>query len=332
MRHRRLEAAEAERANSGRARARACARRAPATRSGSAALSSALAPRQQQVALGHQHGGLARPCPRRAPAGRRPARAASTCRSRWGRRRRRSRRARRAATPRPAPRRRGCREPSVRLTPSTRTPARDWLEMFRGSCTGASMLVVIAPSAGITPQVRRVGAGGFIQRRYLSRLPASPLGEGSRLPARADASSRRSRCAGRAVPARALRQHGHLAPGAAAVGADAAATGWTVHGCGSLHHGTRLRGAQSSCGQVAGANEGEARAIAHVDEKRDGRLPAGRDHSRAAACEVRPVRRPAQHEPRPRDRHRSACWCVRRPASFVWCADWGCCWARRRRA
>src|SRR6185312_8853051 len=57
------------------------------------------------------------------------------------------------------------------------TPAR-WISpsgprTFRGSCAGASSLVSIAPSAGITPQVRRVSAG--VRGRYLSRPPPAPL-------------------------------------------------------------------------------------------------------------------------------------------------------------
>ena len=66
-------------------------------------------PRQQQVALRHQHRRVGRrPCPRPAPAGRRSAPAASTCRSRSRRRPRRSRPARRAGPSRAArrPRRR----------------------------------------------------------------------------------------------------------------------------------------------------------------------------------------------------------------------------------
>ena len=111
-------------------------------------------PRQQAVALGHEHGRVgADACRRRAPAGRTRARAASSCRSRSGRRRRRSRRRR---TSRSTP-------SSARTVPKARlTPARLAVpppSTFRGSCAGASSFVVIAPSAGITPQVRRVSAG-----------------------------------------------------------------------------------------------------------------------------------------------------------------------------
>ena len=85
-----------------------------------------------------------RPGVRRAAA-RRPARAASTCRSRSARRARRSRPARRAATRRaaPAPRRMPCRRRRARRP------------CARGAY-GASASLCIAPSAGITPQVRRV--------------------------------------------------------------------------------------------------------------------------------------------------------------------------------
>ncbi len=66
------------------ARSRAWARGVPATRSASAALSSAVGPREQQVALRHEHGARPRrsPCRRRAAAGRRRDPAASICRSR----------------------------------------------------------------------------------------------------------------------------------------------------------------------------------------------------------------------------------------------------------
>src|SRR4051812_21441306 len=68
---------------------------------------------------------------------------------------RRSRRSR--ATTRPS-------RPSKDLvTPASRTSP--CLTTSRGSCTGASSLVTIAPSAGITPQVRRVSAA----RRALSQ-------------------------------------------------------------------------------------------------------------------------------------------------------------------
>ena len=83
---------------------------------------------------------------------------------------------------------------SARTAPNARlTPARLAVpppSTSRGSCAGASSLVVIAPSAGITPQVRRVSAGslgaisaGLRQPPCLSvmdasagaRRPASPL-------------------------------------------------------------------------------------------------------------------------------------------------------------
>src|SRR4051794_29781179 len=65
---------------------------------------------------------------------------------------------------------------SARTEPNARlTPARLALpppSTFRGSCAGASSLVVIAPSAGITPQVRRVSAGtGAISAERSSRPP-----------------------------------------------------------------------------------------------------------------------------------------------------------------
>jgi hypothetical protein len=59
-----------------------------------------------------------------------------------------------------------------RLTPASRISASS-PRTFRGSCAGASSLVCIAPSAGITPQVRRVSAR--VRGRYLSRPPPAPL-------------------------------------------------------------------------------------------------------------------------------------------------------------
>ena len=50
-------------------------------------------------------------------------------------------------------------EPNARLTPARLAVPPP--STFRGSCAGASSLVVIAPSAGITPQVRRVSAGSL---------------------------------------------------------------------------------------------------------------------------------------------------------------------------
>ena len=156
-----LEAVEAE-AREQRVRALARLRRGSRRRRAarSAALSSAVEPRQQQVALGHQHRGRgARPSRRRAPAGRRPARAASSCRSRSARRRRRSRP---AATCSDHVRERGHRRRVRRANGAADAGETDLAigsQNVRGSCAGASSLVAIAPSAGITPQVRRVSAG-----------------------------------------------------------------------------------------------------------------------------------------------------------------------------
>ena len=92
----RSNSARPKRSNSGSARRRASARGTPWHSSASAAFAERVAPRQQEVALGHV--GAAPGAPRRrwrparsrcrhpAPAGRPPARAAWTCRSRRGRR------------------------------------------------------------------------------------------------------------------------------------------------------------------------------------------------------------------------------------------------------
>src|SRR5215218_3816350 len=67
---------------------------------------------------------------------------------------------------------RATRSPNRRLTPATTTPLSS---NERGSLLGASASVCIAPSAGITPQVRRVSAGRRFRRgRYLSPLSREP--------------------------------------------------------------------------------------------------------------------------------------------------------------
>ena len=154
-----------------RAGARARAPRRATPRPGaaaSAALSIARQPRQQAVALGHEHGGVGA---RRVPASGAcsphtssssvvlpqplgPTTAtispAPTSRSR-----------RRARAPR---RTRGSRPPGLTVPPASNVS-----RLLRRSLE----LVVIAPSAGITPQVRRVSAG--FAGRYLSRPPPAPL-------------------------------------------------------------------------------------------------------------------------------------------------------------
>ena len=65
---------------------------------------------------------------------------------------------------------------NVRLTSSTRTPTRS--SSSRGSSIGASIITRIAPSAGITPQVRRVSARPQQRARgaISAGFPASPPG------------------------------------------------------------------------------------------------------------------------------------------------------------
>ena len=151
--------AEAERAEQRRARARGPARAAaPGDAQRQRRVVERVEPRQQQVALGHEHGARPRRARsrRRAPAGRRRAPAASTCRSRWGRRRRRprrratrsvSRRARRRRRPRPEhardgrrPRRRcvlrGSGAASLRASVDASLPPRALPHRFEGSAPG----------------------------------------------------------------------------------------------------------------------------------------------------------------------------------------------------
>ena len=159
--------ASPKRSSHGAAAARACARETPRARSASPALSSALSHGSSRSRWGISAAGAALTrTGSRAAGGRRSARAASSCRTRSDRRRRRPRRgAARSDIPS-----RACISPNWRLTTSTRHAA--------GSVKIARLLDGsldhrrLAPSAGITPQVRRVSAGS--RRAWALSQPAFP--------------------------------------------------------------------------------------------------------------------------------------------------------------
>ena len=172
-----LEPSRPKRANSGCARrARASARDAPATRSAQRGVVERAQPRQQQVALGHQDArARARTRPgvgRLQPADELEQRGLAAA-ARARRRATISPGATAASGPRarsPAPQ---ARAKARRATTSTAPSGPDWFEAPLREPRARR----IAPFAGITPQVRRVSAGGGrggVRGRYLSPLPASP--------------------------------------------------------------------------------------------------------------------------------------------------------------
>ena len=144
-------------------------RDAPATRSASPALSSALSHGSSPSRCGISAAGAGAHRPRVGrDAARRRARAGSTCRSRSGRRRPRPRARRRAATRRRAP----ARAPNAFSTPATSTPPAV-PSASRGSSTGSLGLVLHRSLRGHYP----TGSKGQrrVRGRYLSRLPPAPL-------------------------------------------------------------------------------------------------------------------------------------------------------------
>ena len=142
-------------AKSGCARARASARDAPPRRRASAALSSARSHGSRLSRWGMSTAGSARTRPASGACSPHTSSSSVVLPQPLGPT---------TATISPAPTSRST-PSSARTEPNARlTPARLAVpppSTFRGSCAGASSLVVIAPSAGITPQVRRVSAGSL---------------------------------------------------------------------------------------------------------------------------------------------------------------------------